>query len=108
MCRFDLHLLTPSPQFLASYLPAWLPTLVTILALALCCQTARSETWTDNTGNFQVDARFIAFDGKVLVLQKKAGNNIRIPARRLSDKSLALARKLAVERAPRGGQPLST
>ena len=95
MCRFVLHLLTPSPQFPASYLPAWLPTLVTILALALCCQTARSETWTDNTGNFQVDARFIAFDGKVLVLQKKAGNNIRIPARRLSDKSLALARKLA-------------
>ncbi len=95
MCRFDLHLLTPSPQFLASCLPAWIPTLVPILALAICCQPAQSENWTDNTGNFQVDAQFIAFDGKILVLQKQAGNKIRIPARRLSDKSLALALKLA-------------
>jgi hypothetical protein len=71
------------------------PSLVATLALAVCCQPARSETWTDNTDNFQVDAKFVDFDGEILILQKKAGNTIRVPARRLSTESVALARKLA-------------
>jgi len=95
MPRFDLPIMDPSPQILASHRPAWVPSLVATLALAVCCQPARSETWTDNTDNFQVDAKFVDFDGEILVLQKKAGNTIRVPVRRLSAESVALARKLA-------------
>ncbi len=95
MPRFDLPIMDPSPQILTSRRPVWMPFLVATLALAVCFQPARSETWTDNTDNFQVDAKFVDFDGEVLVLQKKAGNTIRVPARRLSAESVALARKLA-------------
>jgi hypothetical protein len=100
MCRFDLPVIDPSSQILVSRPPAWLPSLAAILALALCYQPARSETWTDNTGNFQVDAKFVDFDGKILVLQKNAGNTIRVPAQRLSAESLASARKLAAMETP--------
>ena len=95
MPRFDPPIMDLPPQTLVSRRPAWVPSLVATLALAVCCQPARSESWTDNTGNFQVDARFVDFDGDILVLQKKAGNTIRVPARRLSTESVVLARKLA-------------
>jgi hypothetical protein len=61
--------------------------------------TAQAETWTDNTGTFQVEADFLTVhrdQGQVYVyLRKQNGKTIRVPFSRLSPASQQLARQLA-------------
>lgn len=56
--------------------------------------SARAETWTDNTGKFQIEADFSGVNGKNLVLKKADGSTIEVPINRLSAASHARAKEL--------------
>jgi hypothetical protein len=53
-----------------------------------------AETWTDNTGKFQIEAEFSAVNGKNVVLKKPDGSTIEVPINRLSAASHARAKEL--------------
>jgi hypothetical protein len=57
------------------------------------------ETWTDNTGKYQVVGDFLALHGDVVYLRKENGVTIAVPMERLSAASQQLARQRAT--APR-------
>lgn len=56
--------------------------------------SAKAETWTDNTGKFQIEADFSGVNGKNLVLKKADGSTIEVPINRLSAASHARAKEL--------------
>jgi hypothetical protein len=60
---------------------------------------ASAETWTDNTGKYQVVGDFLALRDDVVYLRKENGVTIAVPMERLSAASQQLARQLAT--APR-------
>ena len=69
--------------------------LAALLAVALCVpQCVIAETWTDNTGNFQIEAEFAGVKGKNVLLKKADGSTLEVPINRLSAESHALAKKL--------------
>ena len=47
--------------------------------------TPMIRTWTDDTGQFQVDAIFIEFTDGLVHLQKRDGKRIKVPPERLSE-----------------------
>jgi hypothetical protein len=53
-----------------------------------------AETWTDATGSFSIEAKFVGVSGKDVVLQKADGKTINVPIARLSDASRAQAKRL--------------
>ena len=55
---------------------------------------ALAETWSDNTGKFQIEAEFIELKGMSVMLHKADGSTITVPLNRLSAESRALAEKL--------------
>ncbi len=54
----------------------------------------QAETWSDISGNFQIEADFVGVEGKSIVLKKADGNTISVPIDRLSPESRALAKRL--------------
>ncbi len=54
----------------------------------------RSRTWTDATGQFQVDAEFVELQGNTVVLKKADGATVRIPLDKLSAEDQKIAREL--------------
>lgn len=54
-----------------------------------------SETWTDNTGKYQVVGDFLALRDDVVYLRKENGVTIAVPIGRLDEASQLLARRLA-------------
>jgi len=73
---------------------------ITNIAVFLFCVVTTTssgsaiETWTDNTGNFSIEADYAGVKGKNLLLEKPDGTTIEVPIRRLSVKSWALAKRL--------------
>lgn len=68
-----------------------------------------AETWSDNTGNFKVDAQFVAIQGDKVVLKKANGVTIQVPLARLDKSSQELAKKLAgAPAAPTTSTPAAT
>lgn len=55
---------------------------------------ALAETWSDNTGKFQIEAEFVELKGMSVMLHKADGSTITVPLNRLSAESRALAEKL--------------
>lgn len=55
-----------------------------------------NRTWTDNTGQHTVQARFVAKEGSNVVLDKKHGGIVRVPIARLSEQDKGLI-KLIVD-----------
>ena len=55
---------------------------------------AQAETWTDNTGNFTIEAEFSGVKGNNVVLKKPDGSTIEVPINRLSAASHARAKEL--------------
>jgi len=69
--------------------------LAALLAVALCVpQCVIAETWTDNTGKFQIEAEFAGVKGKSVLLKKADGSTLEVPINRLSAESHALAKQL--------------
>ena len=69
--------------------------LAALLAVTLCVpQCVFAETWTDISGKFQIEAKFIAVKGQSIVLRKEDGGTVEVPINRLSAESHALAKKL--------------
>lgn len=68
-----------------------------------------AETWSDATGSFSVEAKFVGISGKDVVLQKADGKTINVPIARLSDTSRAQAKRLyeLSKGAPAGGAPVA-
>jgi len=68
-------------------------------------ETDEMQIWTDSTGNFRIEARFVSFDGRTVRLQRPSGRYVRIDFDRLSvadrqrvrDLSLVLAMKTAMK-----------
>ncbi|GAA4455564.1 hypothetical protein GCM10023156_29790 [Novipirellula rosea] len=54
--------------------------------------SAKAETWTDVTGKFTIDAKFIGVEGKSIVLLKDNGAKISVPIAKLSRESRDQAR----------------
>jgi hypothetical protein len=67
---------------------AWLAALGGSMAIA-------AETWTDNTGKYQVVGDFLALRDNVVYLRKENGVTIAVPMERLNAASQQLARQLA-------------
>ena len=69
--------------------------LAALLAVALCVPHAVvAETWTDDTGKFQIEAEFAGVKGKSVLLKKSDGSTLEVPINRLSAESHALAKQL--------------
>lgn len=64
------------------------------LLACLLVTTAVAETWTDNTGKFNLEAEFVGVKGKSIVLKKPDGSTIEVPINRLSTESRTRARQL--------------
>jgi hypothetical protein len=77
---------------------AGLLVLASLAALAGSAAIA-AETWTDNTGKYQVVGDFLALRDNVVYLRKENGVTIAVPMERLSAASQQMARQLAT--APR-------
>jgi hypothetical protein len=75
---------------------AWLATLAGSTAIA-------AETWTDNTGKYQVVGDFLALRDNVVYLRKENGVTIAVPMERLNVASQQLARRLATAPHPAPG-----
>jgi hypothetical protein len=58
------------------------------------------ETWTDNTGEFQIEATFVQLRDDSLYLKKANGKTIKVPLTKLSPESQAQARRLNEAQAP--------
>ena len=55
---------------------------------------ASGETWTDQSGNYQVEAEYVRVEGKSVVLRKIDGSTVKVPIDRLSAESRAQAKRL--------------
>ena len=92
----DRHLITPAEKPLVAEASFDNPFIL---------ETDQLQIWTDSTGNFRVEARFISFDEKTVRLQRPSGQYIRVAFNRLSnadksrvrDLSLALAMKTSMK-----------
>jgi hypothetical protein len=68
-------------------------------------ETDQLQIWTDSTGNYRVEARFVGFDEKTVRLRKASGQYVRVAFERLSvadrqrvrDLSQALAMKMSMK-----------
>ena len=67
--------------------------LICVLTAALC-QDMPAETWTDNTGNFEVNAEFVGITEDKVILRKSTGKTVAVPLNRLSAASRTLALQL--------------
>lgn len=64
------------------------------LVVALTIGTANAETWSDASGQFQIEAEFIGVEGRSIRLRKAGGAIISVPIDKLSPESRALAKRL--------------
>ena len=71
-----------------------LPIMTLLLVAFVLPLSASAETWTDNTGKFQIEADFKGVKGKNVVLKKPDGSTIEVPINRLSAASHARAKEL--------------
>ncbi len=76
--------------------------LASLLALGLVCTVLgglalAADTWTDDTGQFQVEAEFLLLHGQDVYLRRTDGVTIKVPLARLSATSQRLAQRLAAE-----------
>ena len=55
---------------------------------------AIGETWTDQSGNYPVEAEFVGVEGRSVVLRKIDGSRVKVPIDRLSAESRAQAKRL--------------
>ena len=55
---------------------------------------ASGETWTDQSGKYQVDAKFVGVEGRSVVLRKIDGSTVEVPIDRLSAESRARAKRM--------------
>lgn len=60
---------------------------------AVFAPTAWSEVWTDKTGKFSIEAKYIGVSGTNVLLEKSDGTTISVPIAKLSDESVAQAKK---------------
>lgn len=56
--------------------------------------SAWSETWSDASGKFSIDAKFVGVEGKSIVLLKPDGKKISVPIAKLSEPSREQAKQL--------------
>ena len=85
------------PRFAAS---RWLVALAVPLCLLLASLAALAETWVDASGQYKVEAQFIALKGNDLYLKKQNGVTIKVPLDKLDAASQEQARRLAAAAAP--------
>lgn len=57
-------------------------------------QSTLAETWSDDSGKFEIEADFVGVTDQHVLLRKTSGVTIKVPINRLSVASLTLARKL--------------
>ncbi len=76
-----------------------------VAILAASSGSALGETWTDNTGQFKVEAQFLVLKANQVYLKKENGVVIKVPLERLSPESQQLARKLAAPPAAAADTP---
>ncbi|WP_182866951.1 SHD1 domain-containing protein [Rhodopirellula sp. JC639] len=70
-------------------------------------QHLHAETWTDNTGQFQIDAEYVGVEGRSVVLRLADGSTKKVPIDRLSDASRNRAKELyeAAKQNPAAAKP---
>ena len=76
--------------------------------LCLLAGIANGETWTDKSGNYQVEAEFVGLEDRSVVLRKIDGSTVKVPIDRLSAESRAQAKRLyemSKSRSVGGGAP---
>lgn len=78
----------------------WLAALCAAAVLTFLAVPAAAETWTDSSGSFQVEAKFLGIRGADVYLEKAGGVVIKVPLARLNATSQDLARRLALAAAP--------
>ncbi|PAY19251.1 hypothetical protein CKO51_11570 [Rhodopirellula sp. SM50] len=68
----------------------------------------RAETWTDNTGQFKIEAEFVGVEGRSVVLRLADGSTKNVPIARLSDASRNRAKQLyeAAKSNPAAAKPM--
>lgn len=53
-----------------------------------------AETWSDKSGQYQIEAEYAGVEGRSVVLRKADGTTIKVPIDKLSDASRAQAKRL--------------
>lgn len=72
--------------------------LLRALVASMLCGTfflspASAETWSDASGNYQIEAAYVRVDGKSVVLRKADGSSVSVPISRLSKQSREQAKR---------------
>ena len=80
---------------------------ILIFPLAIPC-AVQAETWTDNTGQFKIEAEFAGVEGRSVVLRLADGSTKNVPIERLSEASRERAKALyeAAKSKPAAARPM--
>ena len=62
----------------------------------------QARTWTNNSGKYKVDARFVDLENQAVRLKKQDGEIIVVPLQKRSDADRHVAQRLAVDRLANG------
>ena len=85
---------------------------ITLLLFATSSSATFSErrSWTDNTGEFSVDAEFVAISDGAVILRSPTGRTVRVPLERLSaaDRAYSQSREHAAQLAVTGRDPVAS
>jgi len=68
---------------------------VTVLAVILCCGQSAARTWTDSTGKYKIEGKFIKVTDDQVAILRDDGKVVRVPLAKLSEADQQHARKLA-------------
>lgn len=83
-----------------------LASIVVLFSPLLRIESAFGETWTDQSGKYQVEAEFVGVEGRSIVLRQPDGSSVKVPIDRLSAASRSRAKHLyetSKSRASAGG-----
>lgn len=64
------------------------------IAACLLSAPAIADTWTDQTGKFELEAEFVGVKGRAVILRKPNGDTVEVPISKLSPESRKKAKTL--------------
>ncbi len=77
--------------------PGFIGYVCLVLATAAAARSEEFRTWTDSTGRFEVQAKFVAVDGSQVTIARDNGARITLPLEKLSEADQEYIAKLKSE-----------
>lgn len=68
--------------------------IIVAFAFHLSATPLRADTWTDKSGQYQIEAEYVGVEGRSVVLRRPDGKTLTVPIDKLSDESRERAKQL--------------